>query len=144
VLVLAVVSWSISGVVQTTASFGRSKAVAPTYRVIQVPPNAYLQGKSWSRSTEPLEPHEREFTMAIEYKVRISEKQRKLIMRALTTTVANKRRSTSGEALNDDDWMELISVFAALDPRVLVADDQSARLPVNTFGENLQKEQLNE
>ena len=82
--------------------------------------------------------------MAIKYKVRISEKQRKLIMRALTTTVANKRRSTSGEALNDDDWMELISVFAALDPRVLVADDQSARLPVNTFGENLQKEQLNE
>jgi hypothetical protein len=34
-LVLAVVFWSISGVVQTTASFGRSKA--PTYRVIQVP-----------------------------------------------------------------------------------------------------------
>ena len=27
--------------------------------------------------------------MSIEYKVRISEKQRKLIMRALTTTVAN-------------------------------------------------------
>jgi hypothetical protein len=41
-LVLAVVFWSISGVVQTTASFGRSKAVVPTYRVIQVPPNAYL------------------------------------------------------------------------------------------------------
>ena len=38
----AVVFWSISGVVQTTASFGRSKAVVPTYRVIQVPPNAYL------------------------------------------------------------------------------------------------------
>jgi hypothetical protein len=32
--------------------------------------------------------------MAIEYKVRISEKQRKLIMRALTTTVANNRPST--------------------------------------------------
>ena len=45
VLVLAVVFWSISGVVQTTASFGRSNAVAPTYRVIQVPPNAYLPGK---------------------------------------------------------------------------------------------------
>ena len=45
VLVLAVVSWSISGVVQTTASSGRSKAVAPTFRVIQVPPNAYLPGK---------------------------------------------------------------------------------------------------
>ena len=42
-LVLAVVFWSISGVVQTTASFGRSKA--PTYRVIQVPPNAYLPVK---------------------------------------------------------------------------------------------------
>ena len=52
--------------------------------------------------------------MAIEYKVRISEKQRKLIMRALTTTVANNRRSVSGEVLGDDDWMELISVFSAL------------------------------
>ena len=44
-LVLAVVFWSISGVVQTTASFGRSKAVVPTYRVIQVEPAAYLAGK---------------------------------------------------------------------------------------------------
>ena len=44
VLVLAVVFWSISGVVQTTASSGRSKAVAPTYRVIQVQPAAYLPG----------------------------------------------------------------------------------------------------
>jgi hypothetical protein len=42
VLVLSVVFWSISGVVQTTASFGRSKAVVPTYRVIQVSPNPYL------------------------------------------------------------------------------------------------------
>ena len=41
-LVLSVVFWSISGVVQTTASFGRSKALVRTYRVIQVPPNAYL------------------------------------------------------------------------------------------------------
>ena len=39
---LAVGFWTITGVVQTTASFGRSKAVVPTYRVIQVPPNAYL------------------------------------------------------------------------------------------------------
>ena len=74
-------------------------------------------------------PAGRVFTMAIEYKVRISEKQRKLIMRALTTAVANNRRSASGEALNDDDWMELISVFAALNPREMVADDQPARLP---------------
>jgi hypothetical protein len=44
VLVLAMVFWSISGVV-TTANSGRSKAVAPTYRVIQVPPNAYLPVK---------------------------------------------------------------------------------------------------
>jgi len=43
-LVLSVVFWSISGVV-TTASSGRSKAVVPTYRVIQVPPNAYLPVK---------------------------------------------------------------------------------------------------
>ena len=32
--------------------------------------------------------------MAMEYKVRISERQRRLIMRALTTTVANNRPST--------------------------------------------------
>ena len=44
-LVLSVVFWSISGVIQTTASSGRSKAVAPTYRVIEVLPNAYLPGK---------------------------------------------------------------------------------------------------
>ena len=49
--------------------------------------------------------------MAIEYKVRISEKQRKLIMRALTTAVANNRRLTSGRVLNDDEWMALIAVF---------------------------------
>ena len=59
--------------------------------------------------------------MPIEYKVRISEKQRKLIMRALTTTVANNRRSTSGGVLGDDEWMELIGVFAALKPQA--ADD---------------------
>jgi hypothetical protein len=41
-LVLGVVFWSISGVVKTTASFGRSKAAVPTYRVIQVSPNPYL------------------------------------------------------------------------------------------------------
>jgi len=50
--------------------------------------------------------------MAIEYKIRISEKQRKLIMRALTTAVANNRRLTSGGVLNDDEWMGLIAVFA--------------------------------
>ena len=44
-LFLTVVFWSISGVVQTTASSGRSKAVVRTYRVIQVPPNAYLPVK---------------------------------------------------------------------------------------------------
>jgi len=55
--------------------------------------------------------------MPIEYKVRISEKQRKLIMRALTTTVANNRRSTSGGVLGDDEWTELIGVFAALNPQ---------------------------
>jgi drug/metabolite transporter (DMT)-like permease len=49
-LVLAMVFWSISGVVQTTASSGRSKAVVPTYRVIQVQPNAYLP----NRSMEPV------------------------------------------------------------------------------------------
>jgi hypothetical protein len=42
---LAICLWNIIGVVDTTASFGRSKAVAPTYRVIQVQPNAYLPGR---------------------------------------------------------------------------------------------------
>ena len=65
--------------------------------------------------------------MAIEYKVRISEKQRKLIMRALTTAVANKRRSTSGGVLGDDDWMELIGVFGALNPQA--ADDMPEHCP---------------
>jgi len=72
-------------------------------------------------------PAEREFTMAIEYKVRISEKQRKLIMRALTTTVANNRHSTSGGVLNDDEWMELIGVFTALNPQA--ADDMPEHCP---------------
>jgi hypothetical protein len=45
VLVLAVGFWSIAGIAETTASFGRSKAVAPTYRVIHVQPAAYLPGK---------------------------------------------------------------------------------------------------
>jgi len=65
--------------------------------------------------------------MSREYEVRISEKQRKLIMRALTATVANNRRSTSGGVLSDaaaDDWMELIGVFAALNPHIILADDQ--------------------
>jgi len=42
---LAVGFWTIAGVVETTASFGRSKAVAPTYRVIEVQPAAYLPGR---------------------------------------------------------------------------------------------------
>jgi hypothetical protein len=46
---LAIGFWTITGVVETTASFGRSKAVAPTYRVIQVQPTAYL-------SVKPVEP----------------------------------------------------------------------------------------
>jgi|SRR6516162_6956236 len=80
---------------------------------------------NWPRAD--LDPHEREFAMAIEYNVRISEKQRRLIMRALTTTVANNRRSTSGEVLNDDEWMELISVFTALNPQT--ADDLPEHCP---------------
>jgi hypothetical protein len=42
ILGLAVGFWTITGVVETTASFGPSKAVAPTYRVIHVQPEAYL------------------------------------------------------------------------------------------------------
>ena len=56
--------------------------------------------------------------MAIEHKVRISEKQRKLIMCALTATMANNRRSTDGGLdATPDEWMELIGVFAALNPQ---------------------------
>jgi hypothetical protein len=72
-------------------------------------------------------PAKREFTMAIGYKVRISERQRKLIMRALTTTVVNNRRSASGEVLGDEEWMELIGVFAALNPQA--ADDMPEDCP---------------
>jgi hypothetical protein len=46
---LAVGFWTITGAVETSASFGRSKAVAPTYRIIQVQPTAYL-------SIKPMEP----------------------------------------------------------------------------------------
>ena len=42
---LAVGFWTITGVVETTASFGKSKAIAPTYRVIEVQPAAYLPGR---------------------------------------------------------------------------------------------------
>ena len=42
---LAVGFWTITGVGDTSANFGKSKAVAPTYRVIQVQPAAYLPGK---------------------------------------------------------------------------------------------------
>ena len=42
---LAVGFWTITGVLETTASFGRSKAVAPTFRVIHVMPTAYLPGR---------------------------------------------------------------------------------------------------
>jgi hypothetical protein len=45
VLVSAIGFWTITGVLQTAASSGRTKAVAPTYRVIQIPPNAYLPGQ---------------------------------------------------------------------------------------------------
>jgi hypothetical protein len=45
VLGLAIGFWTITGVVETAANAGRSKAVAPTYRVIQVQPNAYLPGR---------------------------------------------------------------------------------------------------
>jgi hypothetical protein len=39
---LAVGFWTATGVVETTASVGKSKAVALTYRVIEVQPTAYL------------------------------------------------------------------------------------------------------
>jgi hypothetical protein len=56
-----------------------------------------------------------EFIMAIEYEVRISEGQRKLIMRALTAAVANNRRSTdAGFDAAPDEWIKLIRVFATL------------------------------
>ena len=47
---LAIGLWTITGVVETTASFGPSKVVAPTYRVIQVQPSAYL----FAQAIEPV------------------------------------------------------------------------------------------
>jgi len=64
-------------------------------------------------------------TMSKEYEVRISDKQRKLIMRALATTLANSRRSTSGGLLGDtepNEWTELISVFGDLNPKMTGAE----------------------
>jgi peptide methionine sulfoxide reductase MsrA len=46
ILGLAVGFWTAIGVVDTSAGFGRSKAPAPTYRLIQVQPTAYLPGRS--------------------------------------------------------------------------------------------------
>ena|SRR5262249_43820760 len=60
--------------------------------------------------------------MLREYDVRIDEKQRKLIMRALTTTLANNRNSTTGGVLVDaepNEWMELIRIFGGLDAKAL-------------------------
>jgi hypothetical protein len=45
ILGLAVGIWIITGIVETAANAGRSKAVAPTYRTIQVPANPYLPGR---------------------------------------------------------------------------------------------------
>jgi hypothetical protein len=45
ILGLAVGFWTFTGVVETAANAGKSKAVAPTYRVIQIQPAAYLPGK---------------------------------------------------------------------------------------------------
>jgi hypothetical protein len=63
---LAVGFWTATGVVETAASFGRSNAVVPTYRVIQVMPAAYLPGKEIEPARFPspfpiglgFEPHE--------------------------------------------------------------------------------------
>jgi hypothetical protein len=53
------------------------------------------------------------------YKLEISELQRRLIMRALTSTVANNnRRQASTDALDDArraEWMTLVRLFAQLD-----------------------------
>jgi hypothetical protein len=51
--------------------------------------------------------------------------QRKLIMRALATTLANSRHSTSGGILGDtesNEWMELVRVFSDLNPQMSVAE----------------------
>jgi len=53
------------------------------------------------------------------YKLEISELQRRLIMRALTSTVAsNHRRRASTDALDDArraEWLNLVRLFAQLD-----------------------------
>ena len=63
--------------------------------------------------------------MSNEYEVRISDKQRKMVMRALATTLANSRRSTAGGILGDtepNEWTKLISVFGNVNPKTPVAE----------------------
>ena len=53
------------------------------------------------------------------YKLEISELQRRLIMRALTSTVANDhRRQAASDAVDDarrSEWLALVRLFAQLD-----------------------------
>lgn len=54
------------------------------------------------------------------YSLQITEMQRRLIMQALSTTLANNNRHRNAEgelgAATHRDWMQLICLFGALEP----------------------------
>jgi hypothetical protein len=49
-----------------------------------------------------------------DYRIVINAAQRRLIMRALTNTMANDRRSTDALGPTPDEWMQLIRVFSMI------------------------------
>ena len=53
-----------------------------------------------------------------EYRIVINEAQRRLIMRALTNTMANDRRSTDALSPTAGEWMHLIRLFSTIEPSV--------------------------
>ena len=55
-------------------------------------------------------------SMHNEYRIVIDEAQRRLIMRALTNTMANDRRSTDTLSPTADEWMQLIRLFSTIKP----------------------------
>jgi hypothetical protein len=51
-----------------------------------------------------------------EYRIVVNEDQRRLIMRALTNTMANDRRSTDTLSPTAGEWMQLIRLFSTIKP----------------------------
>jgi hypothetical protein len=51
-----------------------------------------------------------------EFRIVINEAQRRLIMRALTSAMANDRPSTDALGPTQDEWMQLIRQFSSIKP----------------------------